>query len=100
MRTLAVALLLVLAGCGGSSDPTTQATRKTATPTQATTKPTVAPPIGVPAPEALSKFRCEEGAKGAWNSSGYLSNDTKTKVSFQVTVYVGEAAGGEERAKT
>ena len=100
MRTLAVALILVLAGCGGSDDQPAKTTTTSAAPTTATTKPTVTPPKGTPAPEALSKFRCVKNAKGVWNTSGYLSNDTKAKVTFQVTVYIGEAAGGEERART
>lgn len=101
MRTLAVALILVLAGCGASSDGPPAKTVKTSTsPTKATTRPTVAPPKGTPAPEALSKFRCAKTSKGAWNSSGYLANRGKAKVTFQVTVYVGEAAGGAEKAKT
>lgn len=100
MRTLAVALILVLAGCGGSDDPPTTPAKTSASPDKATTTPTVAPPKGTPAPEALSKFRCAKSSKGKWNSSGYLSNGTKGKVTYQVTVYVGEAAGGAEKAKT
>ena len=101
MRTLAVALILVLAGCGaGSEDPPAKQTTTSAAPTTATTKPTVAPPKGTPAPEALSKFRCSKNAKGVWSTSGYLANESKSKVTFQVTVYVGEAAGGAEKAKT
>jgi hypothetical protein len=103
MRTLAVALILVLAGCGGGSDDQPAKPVKTsATPTKATTTttPTVASPKGTPAPEALSKFRCAKTAKGVWNTSGYLANDGKSKVTFQVTVYIGEAAGGAEKAKT
>jgi hypothetical protein len=102
MRTLAVALILVLAGCGGGSDGTASAPAKTsATPTKATTTaPTVAPPTGTPAPEALSKFRCDKTSKGVWNTSGYVSNRGKSKVTFQVTVYIGDAAGGSEQAKT
>jgi hypothetical protein len=101
MRTLAVALILVLAGCGGASDdqPTTP-TKTSMAPTKATTKPTVAPPKGTPAPGALSKFRCAKTSKGVWNTSGYLSNGGKSKVTFQVTVYIGEAAGGAEQART
>jgi hypothetical protein len=101
MRTFAVALLLVLAGCGaGSDDQPADPATTTPPPTKATPKPTVAPPKGAPAPEALSKFRCAKTSKGVWNSSGFLANKSKTKVTFQVTVYVGEAAGGDEKAKT
>jgi hypothetical protein len=35
-----------------------------------------------------------------WNASGYLANSGKNKATFQVTVYVGEATGGEEQART
>ena len=102
MRTLAVALILVLAGCGGggSDDQPSDRVTTTPTPTETTTKPTVAPPQGTPPPEALSKFRCAKTATGVWNSSGFLANKSKAKVTFQVTVYVGEAAGGAEKAKT
>jgi hypothetical protein len=103
MRTLAVALalMLALAGCGGGSEPAPKATATKTTPTKkVTVKPTVAAPTGTPAPEALSSFRCAADKNGRWNASGYLSNSGKTKVTYQVTVYVGEAAGGSENART
>lgn len=100
MRTFAVALLLVLAACGGSGDEPNKAARTSAAPTTTTTTPTIAPPEGTPAPEALSRFRCAKNAKGVWSSSGYLANRTKAKVTYQVTVYIGEATGGAEQAKT
>src|SRR5215218_7587934 len=101
MRTLAVALILVLAGCGArSEDPPAKSVTTSPSPTKATTAPTVAPPKGTPAPEALSKFRCAKSVTGVWNSSGYVANKGKAKVTYQVTVFVGEAAGGAEKAKT
>jgi hypothetical protein len=109
MRTFvgALALALVLAGCGGGSDPAASPTKAAtkATPAKnptkkATVKPTVAAPTGTPAPEALSSFRCAPDSKGRWNASGYLRNSGKNKVTYQVTVYVGEAAGGSEDART
>ena len=100
MRTLTVALLLVLAGCGGGSGSNDPAPAKTtAAAPQSSGKPTVAPPKGTPAPEALSRFRCAKTSTG-WNASGYLANTSKAKVTYQVTVYIGEAAGGEEQALT
>jgi hypothetical protein len=108
MRTfvVAVALASVLAGCGGGSDPATSPTKTTKAPSKttptkkATVKPTVAAPTGTPAPEALSSFRCAADKKGRWNASGYLTNSGKNKATYQVTVYVGDAAGGSEDART
>lgn len=103
MRTLAVVLLVVLAGCGGGSEPTDNptatkaATKATAKPT---TKPTIVPPSGTPAPEALSDFRCLTNAKGVWRAGGTISNKGKTKATYQVTVFIGEATGSDESAKT
>ena len=100
MRVLAVVIVLLLAGCGGGSE--TKSSKVTATKTQAqpTAKPTLAIPSGKPVPEALSRFRCRAASKGTWIASGYLTNATKSKVTYQVTVYVGEAAGSQEQART
>ena len=101
MRTLAVALALafVLTGCGGGSAPATSPTKTTKAPAP-TKNPTVAVPTGKPAPEALSSFRCSADKKGRWNATGYLTNSGKNKVTYQVTVYIGEASGGSEDART
>ena len=103
MRVLAVALLLVLAGCGGSSDKAPTATDST--PSAAITgapgtTPTLQAPRGVPAPEALSRFSCAKNSNGRWTASGYVSNAGKNKATYRVTVYVGPAAGGAGKAKT
>ncbi|MDR7085173.1 hypothetical protein J2X11_000012 [Aeromicrobium panaciterrae] len=98
MRTLAVALLLVLAGCGGGGE--TPEPKATATATKATAKATIAAPTGTPAPEALSLFRCAKDTKGRWRASGTIANDGKKQATYQVTVYIGEAAGSDEKAKT
>jgi hypothetical protein len=101
MRTVAVALILMLSACGGGSDPETpKKPTATATTTKAPVKPTIAAPTGTPAPEALSQFQCAKDAKGVWNASGTIANNGKTKATFQVTVYVGEAAGSDEQALT
>ncbi|MCW2829321.1 MAG: hypothetical protein JWP31_13 [Aeromicrobium sp.] len=106
MRTAAVALLLLLAACGGGSsgEPSDQAAPSkapAAEPTpSATTAPAVVTPAGEAIPEALSRFRCEQDAKGSWNAAGYVSNSVKAPRTFQVTVYIGDATGGVERAKT
>ncbi|MEO7117354.1 MAG: hypothetical protein ABIZ34_00110 [Candidatus Limnocylindrales bacterium] len=104
MRALTVVIVLLLAGCGGGGEEP----RKQATPTATTTKPapkpapkpTIALPTGKAAPEALSQFLCAKDAKGVWNASGTIANSGKSKATFQVTVYVGEAAGSDERAMT
>lgn len=101
MRVAAVALLLVLAACGGGSDePAAKPTATTAPTTAATTKPTTVSPKGTPAPEALMRFRCDKNSKGTWKASGFLVNGGKAAVTFQVTVFIGEATGGEQPAKT
>ena len=106
MRVLAVALLFVLAACGGGgSEPAPQETTTASTSeAPAGTVPTTAPPTTSPkgkaVPEVLSDFRCEQDAAGVWNASGVLSNGTKSKATYQVTVYIGQATGGDERAKT
>lgn len=99
MRAWAVVMVLLLAGCGGGSEPAAKPTA-TATTTKATAKPTIAAPIGTPAPEALSLFRCAKDTKGRWRASGTIANDGKKKATYQVTVYIGEATGSEEKAKT
>lgn len=97
MRTLAVVLLLVLTGCsGGGETPDPKATATTVAPTA----PTIAAPTGTPAPEALSRFRCAKDTKGVWRATGTIANAEKSKATFQVTVYIGEATGSAERART
>jgi hypothetical protein len=99
MRALAVVMVLLLAGCGGGSEPTAKPTA-TATKTKTTAKPTIAAPTGTPAPQALSLFRCAKDSKGRWRASGTIANDGKKQATYQVTVYIGEATGSEEKAKT
>ena len=103
MRTLAVALLLVLAGCGGgSSDPPAKPTKTTAATSadQGNDQADGRPAERHPRAGGALEVPLRQGPQGKWNTSGYVANETKTKVTFQVTVYVGEAAGGEEKAKT
>lgn len=97
MRVMAVAILILLAGCGGAAEKTEAPDTTTA---KVAAKPSTATPSGKPTPAALSRFRCAKDAKGRWNASGYLANASKVQVTFQVTVYVGEAAGGAEKART
>lgn len=98
MRMLAAALLVVLAGCGGGSDPE-PAPPATTTPAVAV-EPTVVPPKGTPTPEALSMFRCEKDTNNLWNASGVLANPGRSTVTFQVTIHIGEATGGDTEART
>lgn len=75
---LLVAALLV-GGCAGSPNPAAPTTSSSATPK-----------ADDYAPEALSDFRCGWAGAG-WVAKGILSNATKASVSYQVTVYVGDA---------
>ena len=101
-------LCLVLAGCGGgdstkskSAAPTNTAPTK-ATPTIAakTAAQAVAVPTGIPAPEDLTGFLCSADAKGVWNASGILRNESKKAATYQVTVFVGLANGKDAMART
>lgn len=102
MRTAAVALLLLLAACGssGSDEPAVPTTTTAASATEPAAQPSTAPTTGVPVPEALSDFRCEAGDKGEWAARGVVVNDGKVARTFQVTVLVGSATGGDEDART
>lgn len=103
MRSAAVALLLLLAGCGSGSEEQAPAPTPSASgpaSAGATDVPSAAPTSGTPAPEALSGFRCESDDDGDWAAKGVVANSGKAATTFQVTVHVGSATGGEERAKT
>lgn len=100
MRMLAVVLLLtLLAACAGGSESSGPAKPSTAATSASTAAPTK-PASGTPMPEALSKFRCGQDAKNVWAASGVVANPGKSAVTFQVTVYIGAANGGEEAART
>lgn len=101
MRVAAVALMFVLAACGGGGG-SEEGQAPVATDTTGNTPSAPSAPAlkGTPAPEALSSFRCEQDSKDRWNARGVLSNVGKVKTTFQVTVYIGQATGGEERART
>jgi hypothetical protein len=98
LAALSLSLLLVVAACGGSDEPTTAQTSTPAADPAAV--PTIAPPTGDPVPEALSQFRCEPDGAGTFTAMGVLKNSTKASVDFQVTVYVGPAEGSPASAKT
>lgn len=107
MRRGAVGLvccgLIALAGCGGgaadSAPDATSASPTAPSTTTTTPAPTTASPTGTPAPEALSRFRCQQVSTG-WAAAGYLSNTGKQKATFQVTVYLGPADGSVQDAVT
>jgi len=87
----ALVALSALGGCGGGGEPT--ATQS------ATVAPSDGSPAGTPAPEALSGVTCEKQDK-TWTASGVVANDNKEPATYQVTVYVGDATGGEGQART
>ena len=96
---VALSLFLVLAACGGS-DGSPAPTTSTTPAAQPAASPTIAPPTGDPVPAALSQFRCDPDGAGTFQATGVLKNSTKVKVTFQVTVYVGEPNGSAQSAKT
>ncbi len=105
---IAVAVCLLLSGCGAGSEPATRptpdavattATTKATTPTPTST-PSVLTPTGVSALPDLKDFQCSAGADGVWNSTGILENTSKRTVTYQVTVFVGEANGQRSKAQT
>lgn len=102
MRSVAAVLLLLpLAACGGGSDePAPAASSTAAAPVEPTASPTVETPEGKAVPQALSAFRCESDGEGRFRATGALTNASKAKVTFQVTVLVGDASAGEQRART
>lgn len=102
---MALALALVLSGCGGEaakeSSPTRKATSKSSIkPAKVTTGPSATAATGVPAPGDLVDFQCSPDGEGIWKASGILRNGSKKPVTYQVTVYVGEADGKEAKAIT
>jgi hypothetical protein len=101
MRTAAaLSLLLVLAACGSSGEDAAPAAKTSPSPQQPAASPTIAPPTGEPVPGALSQFRCDPDGAGTYRATGVLENSTKAKVTFQVTVYVGEPSGAPASART
>jgi hypothetical protein len=100
MRMAALSLLLVVAACGGSEGSPKQPPTSAPPSSQAVVQPTVAPPTGDPVPEALSQFRCDPDGAGTFQASGVVENAAKGKVTFQVTVYVGEPQAVPQSAKT
>lgn len=101
MRFAAVALILALGACGaGSDEPKTSTPPVPAGGDQAAASPTTPAPTGDPVPAALSRFRCDSVGAGAFTASGILSNTTKTTVTFQVTVFVGEPGPAPQSART
>jgi len=100
MRLAAVALLLVLGACSSGSGEPDPSTSTTAPAIDPAASPTTPAPTGEPVPAALSRFRCDPDGAGTFTASGVLSNTTKTAVTFQVTVYVGQPVAGRQSAKT
>lgn len=87
--------LLALAGCSGGGDPAPAAT--TAAPGAGAT---IGVPSGTAAPEALSAFRCNAVKDKTWVAAGFVANDGKQPVTYQVTVYVGPADGQTRPGRT
>lgn len=98
---VAVVVLGVTACGGGTTDePAPEPTPSATTPEpEPEPEPTAVSIDGTPAPEALSRFRCEPRDSG-WVASGFVSNDTDNAASFQVTVSVGPGDGEDTAGVT
>ena len=104
-----VLVMMLLAGCGANgtasdrvADIRAKEQASAAAPSGASSGAPKASTgsAGDAAPEALSAFRCQKGAKDAWAAAGFLKNDATTAVSYQVTVYVGPVDGASRSAST
>lgn len=88
-RVLVVVLaipMLALASCGGVPKVTP---KTSASPGPVV--PTVGP--GTVMTDALTEAHCVRGATGIWTAQGVVKNTTKQTRSFDVNIYIGEAAG-------
>lgn len=88
---LVVTGLATLAACGGDEPaPTAPVTSATAGAGEG--------PAGTPAPEALSRFTCQDD-DGRWRATGVVANEQKGTASYLVTVYVGPPDGETHAAR-
>ncbi len=95
-----LALMFVLAACGGVGDaPKTKALARPS-PQVALDGSLPRVPEGRSVPAALTEFVCTRDDKGIWTASGAVVNDAKKSVSFQVTAHVGPADGQGAAART
>lgn len=100
-KTLVGAAVLavgLLPGCGLGADAADQTAPAPAT---TTTTPTVSGPAGTPHPDALSDFRCEPDAAGAWSALGTVTNEAAAPADYLVTVVLAgatdESASGKRQ---
>jgi hypothetical protein len=96
----ALALVFVLAACGGGGDTSKATSSDRPTPKVAMDGSLPRVPEGRPVPAALTEFVCARDDKGIWTASGAVVNDTKKSASFQVTAHVGPSDGQGAAART
>lgn len=105
--TGALALALVLGGCGGGADkPDDRSAEASTAPAKSSSASSpsaeASAQSGVkaaPALDDLSGFSCKADEAGTWKAVGVLRNDGKKKASYRVTVYLGQADGKQRDAK-
>ena len=95
-----LALMFVLAACGGGGDAPKAKASDRPSPQVALDGSLPRVPEGRPVPAALTAFVCTRDDKGIWTASGAVVNDSKKSASFQVTAHVGPADGQSAAART
>ena len=84
---LPVLMVLVLAGCGGTSDEPTPEPTSNAAAVSAGQVPGTVDPL------AITEFLCRKNAEGRWRVKGTLTNTAAQARDYRITVFIGQQTG-------